>query len=277
MIFILTALLCLVLSFDVAAQRRSLVTETAATVPEGHALFEFGVEFLQDSVFRLSGLKGDLTRVGVYGLRIGAGKRIEVQMLGSFQELLNIEERFPAPHSSILNFAGNSTSAWGDLTMGTKLRLLDERPGAPALATRFAVQLPNTSNESGLGNDETNFFSSLIFEKHFLGKLRLITNLGLALLGDPVDAAAQDDLFSYGFGLIYSVNPQVSVISDTYGRLGPGGIGTEEQSRLRLGAQIQGGGLYWDVGALVGFRDTDPSYGLIIGISKQFRMPFFDH
>ena len=273
MIFILIAFLSIVLSFDVSAQRRPLVTETAETVPEGHALFEVGVEFLQDSVFRLSGLKGDLTRVGVAGLRIGAGKRIEVQMLGSFQDLLNIEERFPGPHSSILNFAGNSTSAWGDLTMGTKLRILDERSGTPALATRFAVQLPNTSNESGLGNDETNFFSSLIFEKS-LGKLRLISNLGLALLGDPVDAAAQDDLFSYGFGLIYSVNPQISVIGDTYGRLGPGGIGTEEQSRLRLGAQIQGGGLYWDIGALVGFRETDPSYGLIIGISKQFRMPF---
>ena len=273
MISVLTALFCLVLSFDVMAQRRPLVTETAETVPEGHALFEFGVEFLQDSTFRLSGLKGDQTRVGVYGLRIGAGKRIEVQILGSFQELLNIEKRFPGPHSSILNFSGNSTSAWGDLTMGTKLRILDERPGAPAFATRFSVQLPNTSNESGLGNDETNFFSSLIVEKS-LGKLRLISNLGLALLGDPVDAAAQDDLFSYGFGLIYSVNPQVRVIADTYGRLGPGGIGTEEQSSLRLGAQIQGGGLYWDVGALVGFRDTDPPYGLIIGISKQFRMPF---
>ena len=273
MILILTTLLCLALSFDVPAQRRPLVTETAETVPEGHALFEFGVDFLQDSVFRLSGLRGDLTRVGVAGLRIGAGKRIEVQMLGSFQELLNIEERFPGPHSSILNFAGNSTSAWGDLTMGTKLRLLDERPGALAVATRFAVQLPNTSNESGLGNDETNFFSSLIFEKS-LGKMRLIGNLGLALLGDPVDAAAQDDLFSDGFGVIYPVRPQMNVIADAYGRVGPGGIGTEEQSRLRLGAQIQGGGFYWDVGALFGFRDTDPSYGLIIGISKQFRMPF---
>ena len=57
MILILTALLCLVLSFEVPAQRRPLVTETAETIPEGHALFEFGVEFLQDSVFRLSGLK----------------------------------------------------------------------------------------------------------------------------------------------------------------------------------------------------------------------------
>ena len=250
-----------------------MVTEPTETVPEGQALFEFGIEFLQDALFRLSGLKGDLTRVGVYGLRIGAGKRIEVQMLGSFQDFLNIEERFHGPTSPILNFSGNSTSTWGDLIMGTKLRMLDERPGAPALATRFAVELPNASNESGLGNDETNFYSSLIVGKT-LGRLRLTTNLGLALLGDPVDAAAQDDLFAYGFALRYSINPRLRVVADTYGRVGPGGIGTEEQSRLRLGAQIQQGGLFWDVGAMVGFRDTDPSYGLIIGISKQFRMPF---
>ncbi|MDA2926905.1 hypothetical protein MYX78_06675 [Acidobacteria bacterium AH-259-G07] len=258
----------------VFSQQRPLVTEHAQTVKRGYLLLDIGVEFLQDAVFPFSGLEGDLTRTGVFGVRMGAGEDVEIQVLGTIQNVLNVENRFMGPNTPRLDFSGNSTSDVGDFSLATKVRLKEENGGWPALGFRFGVELPNASNEDGLGNDETNVFGSLLLQKQF-GKLKFLTNLGVAILGDPVVAGSQDDLFTYGVALIYPVHPQVNLLADAYGRAGAGGVGTEEQSLLRLGSQIKAAGLYWDVALFLGFRDDDPSSGLILGVSKELRFPLF--
>lgn len=254
------------------SQQRPLVTEPVETVKRGYAIIDTGVEFLQGADFPFSGLQGDLTRAGVTSVRIGAGEVVELQILGTVQNFLNVERRFPAPNSHRLKFQGQSTSDFGDLTMATKVKLRNERGKWPALGMRFGMELPNSGNESGLGNDETNAFSSMLLEKDW-GKVRLLGNVGLAILGDPETPGAQDDLYTYGLGLIYKVHQRLNVIGDACGRVGPGGVGTEEQSLLRLGTQIKAGGFYWDVGLLFGFRDTDPSTGLVVGLSKEIKCP----
>ena len=264
---------CLLPWATLLAQQRPLVTEFANTVARGHLRFDIAVEFLQDAKFPFSGLKGDLTRAGVFGIRIGAGENVEIQTLGTIHNILNIESRVLAPNSAQLDFSGNSTNDFGDLIMATKVRMRKESRAGPAVALRFGAELPNASNERGLGNDETNMFSSLILEKQF-GKLRVLTNLGIVILGDPVVAGSQDDLFSYGFALIYPLRSGINLVADAHGRAGPSGIGNEEQTLLRLGSQIQAAGLFWDVALLVGLRDTDPSSGLILGVSKDFDFPF---
>ncbi len=256
----------------VFCQQRPLVTERVETIRRGYLLADVGVDFLQDAVFRLSGLEGDLTRVGVFGIRMGVGEIVELQTLGVLRNTLNVEQRFSAPNRAQLNFSGNSTSDFGDLTFATKVRLSRGRDARPSVGLRFGAQLPNTSNESGLGNDETNAFASLLLEKN-LGKLTLLSNLGIVILGDPVDGGAQDDLFSYGLAALYPVHPRVRIIADAYGRLGSAGIGTEEQSRLRLGTQIVAGSLNWDFALFLGFRDTDPSAGILLGVSKELKLP----
>ncbi len=255
------------------SQQRPLITERAETVKKNYLLFDIGLEFLQDAVFTFSGLEGDLTRVGVVGVRFGAADNVEIQVLGTIQDILSIENRFPAPNTPNLNFSGNSTSDFGDFTMATKVLLKKEQNRWPAISTRFGFQMPNASNQNGLGNDETNFFSSFLLQKQ-LGRLQFFTELGLAVLGDPVSPGAQDDLFTYGFALIHPLHDQVNLVVDAYGRVGAGGIGTEEQSLVRLGTQVKAAGLYWDVALFLGFRDTDPSSGLVVGVSKEFRLPF---
>src|SRR5262245_32209043 len=47
------------------AQQRPLITEDVEIVKPGSARFEFGFDFLQDKNYPLSGLNGDLTRLGV--------------------------------------------------------------------------------------------------------------------------------------------------------------------------------------------------------------------
>jgi len=256
------------------SQQRPLITERAETVKKNYLLFDIGLEFLQDAVFTFSGLEGDLTRIGVVGVRFGAADNVEIQVLGTIQDILSIENRFDAPNTPNLNFSGNSTSDFGDFTMATKVLLKKEQNRWPAISTRFGFQMPNASNQNGLGNDETNFFSSLLLQKRF-GNFQLFTELGVAILGDPVSPGAQDDLFTYGLALMHPLNDQINLVVDTYGRVGAGGIGTEEQSLLRLGTQVKAAGLYWDVALFLGFRHTDPSSGLVMGVSKEFRLPMF--
>lgn len=253
------------------AQQRPLITERAATVDGGDVLVDLGFEFLQDAVFPLSGLEGDLTRVGVLGVRVGVAPRVEFQVLGSFQDFLSVNRRFPAPNSDILDFAGNSTSDVGDFTLATKIRLNDEKLGRPAFAFRFGVDLPNASNESGLGIDETNVFGSILVEKNF-PRLRLMGNAGIVILGDPRNLSSQDDLFTYGAAAVVKASKRLNLLAEVYGRSGQGGIGTEDQTRVRAGVQIVTGRVYWDVAGFWGIEDTDPSSGVIVGISKTFHV-----
>ena len=250
-------------------QQRPLVTESADTVAEKHLRFELGMEVLRDALFPLSGLKGNLTRFGVFGLRYGLGPGAELQLSGVAHNYLSIKQRFPAPHSTLLDISGNSTSDFGDLALGAKVRFLSERETRPAVGFRFAVELPNASNESGLGNDETNAYAAFLISKT-LGKMSFTGNLGLAILGDPLDTASQDDLFTYGLSTTYQISPTLNLAADFYGREGPGGIGTEEQTRLRAGVQIKARSFVWDAGLFAGFRSTDPSWGLVLGISREF-------
>lgn len=264
---------CVFSSFLCFSQQRPLVTERARTVEEGHLLFDVGFDFLQDAVFPLSGLKGDLTNAAVIGTRFGMGSRVEVQMLWTVRQFLNINERFDAPGSGDLNIPGNSTSDFGNLNLATKVKLVSLQQGSLVIASRFGVELPNTSNQKGLGTDETNFFTHLLVEKR-LSRVDLIGNLGLAILGDPVDAGAQDDLLTYGFAVIAEATPRLNVLAEINGRTGPGGIGTEEQSRIRAGIQFEAGGVTWDLAGFWGLEDTDPNTGIIVGLSKTFKLPF---
>lgn len=248
------------------AQIRPLLTEPPETLAPGRIGLEVGFEFLQDVTNRLSGLEGDLTRFGVLGARWGAADRVEIQAFWTAVQFLNVDRRFEAPNTPIVDFAGNSTSATGNLFLATKLKLAGEQGRRPALGFRFGVELPNTKSESGIGVDETNFHSAVLMAKHF-GELELLGNLGLSILGDPVSAGSQDDLLSYGLALIYPASGDLEVVADWNGRAGPGGIGTEEQSLVRLGLRTRTGGLVWDGAVQFGLRKTDPQTGIVLGLS----------
>ena len=263
-------LLLLIFPFGpLLGQQRPLITERAETIEKGHILLDLGFEFLQNAVYPLSGLQGDLSRVGVIGFRYGVAENVEIAIVGSLQDFLNINSRFPAPNSGRLDFSGDSTSDFGDFTLASKVRLLAEKPGIPGLSLRLAVELPNTSNESGLGIDETNVYTTLLFQKS-VGTLTVLGNAGAAILGDPLEGGSQDDLFTYGVAGLIAAHPKLNLLAEVYGRTGPGGVGTEDQSRMRAGVQIKAGGVYWDIAGFWGLEDTDPDSGLILGFSKEF-------
>ena len=255
-------------SFPVQAQERPLLTDVPELVGLGAVRLDFGVSFLHRQRYSLSGLEGDLMRLGESSLRLGVGEFAEFQISGVFRDFLAVTRRTPALIPPA--FAGDSTSDFGDLTLGTKLKLVGETGNRPAVSFKFAVQLPNASNESGLGTDETEFYAGILVAKR-ISRARIVGDLGLAILGSAVQPNSQSDLLTYGFGLIAPVHPKLELVGEIHGRQGPHRPGNESLSHIRAGARFPAAGLLWDVAAIAGLKHFDPAYGLTVGVTYEFQ------
>lgn len=255
------------------AQQRPFVTEDPLTVGSGQILLESGVDWAGDVTFPLSGLRGDLVTGPTLGISIGVGAIAEIQVDGSFYRRLTIKERVPAPFSSMLSFTGDTTSSVDDFVIATKLRLLNEGPGRPAIGLRFATRLPNASNESGLGQDTTDFYTSFLLGKT-VRSLRLVANAGVAIVGDPTVAARQEDLLTFGLSLARALGGGVEVVAEYNGRLnysaGTPALGTESRGVARAGVRYTHGPVRLDAAALVGATSLDLGLGATAGLTWVF-------
>jgi hypothetical protein len=258
---------------DLAAQQRPLQTADPSILDPGKVLFQFGFDFLQNAKYPLSGLRGDLTSLGVAGVYVGLGEIVEFQVQGTAYNFLSINERSATPLHLRLNAAGSATTDFGDLIFSTKILLVSEKEGFPSLAFRPSVQLPNASAAKGLGLDSTQFFGTLIAGKH-LGRLDMFANLGLGILSNPIQAGVQNDVLIYGLGGIYPFSPKVSLAGEVFGHWSTRNVallGTESQSQFRLGLQIRGAGLRWDLAGIAGLAQNSPHSGITFGVSKEFQ------
>jgi len=238
-------------------------------VKTGRVHAEFGIEFLQGQRYSLSGLEGDLTRLGVSRIHVGVGEYAEFQISGVIQDVLSVSRRTPAVLTP--SFAGDSTNDFGDLILGAKLKLVGENGRRPAIAFKFAVELPNAKHDSGLGMDETEFYSSLLFSK-LLGRTRVMADIGFAILGNPIFNGRQTDPLTYGVAAIVPVTARINLVGEVNGRQGPPRrLGNENLSQIRAGMQVWTGGIRWDVGAVAGLREFDPDSGLTVGVTYEFQ------
>ncbi len=196
--FVTGLVFSLALAAPAAAQQRPLVTEDPETIGSGLILFEGGFDLGQEIFYPVSGLEGDLLRLPTLGLSFGLSSIAELQIDGGFYNRLNVTDRIPAPLSGMLDFTGDSTSDVEDIVVATKVRLLSETAGRPAIGLRFATKLPNASNENGIGLDTTDFYATLLIGKT-VQSIRLVGNAGLGILGDPTRGDRQGDVFQYRF------------------------------------------------------------------------------
>ncbi len=261
------------------AQQRPLVTEDPLTVGGGQILIETGVDWARGITFPASGLRGDLVSGPTVGISVGVGPIAEIQIDGSFYRQLTITERIPAPLSGVLSFTGNTTSAVDDFVIATKLRLLNEGPGRPAIGLRFATRLPNASNESGLGQDTTDFFASFLMGKT-VKSLRIVGNAGVAIVGDPTVAARQEDLLTFGMSLARAVVGGLELVTEYHGRMNLAASspvpGTENRGVARAGLRFTRGPVRLDAAVLVGATSSDLDLGATAGLTwvfTAFRMP----
>ena len=257
-----------------AAQQRPLVTEDPRTVGGGQILVETGVDWMRAVAFPVSGLRGDLVSGPTIGISVGVGPIAEIQIDGSPYRQLSITERRPAPLSPILKVDGTTTSAVDDVVIATKLRLLNERGGRPSVGLRFATRLPNASNESGLGQDTTDFYMSVLVGKT-IGRVRWVGNAGLAIVGDPIVAARQEDLLTVGMSLAAALGRGFEVVTEYNGRMNLAASspvpGTENRGVARAGLRVTRGALRLDAAALFGATSTDLDLGATAGLTWTFR------
>jgi len=257
-----------------AAQQRPLVTEDPRTVGGGQILVETGVDWMRAVAFPVSGLRGDLVSGPTIGISVGVGPIAEIQIDGSPYRQLSITERHPAPLSPILKVDGTTTSAVDDVVIATKLRLLNEHGARPSLGLRFATRLPNASNESGLGQDTTDFYMSVLVGKT-IGRVRWVGNAGLAIVGDPIVAARQEDLLTVGMSLAAALGRGFEVVTEYNGRMNLAASspvpGTENRGVARAGLRVTRGALRLDAAALFGATSTDLDLGATAGLTWTFR------
>jgi hypothetical protein len=156
--------------------------------------------------------------------------------------------------------------------LATKIKLAREKGVRPALAFKFAVELPNAKHDSGLGNDETQFYASILLSKR-LGPTRFLGNIGLAILGNPVYNGRQTDVLTYGAAVLLPLTPKLNLVGEINGRKGPSPerVGNEDQSQVRAGIQLQALGLRWDLGGIAGLKSYDPDSGISCGVTYVFK------
>jgi hypothetical protein len=250
-------------------QQRPLRTDDAEILKTGSVRADFGVEFLQRQRYSLSGLEGDLTRLGVSSIHVGVGEYAEFQISGTAQEILSVSNRTTPAIAP--DFKGNSTSDFGDLILASKLKLADERKHSPAIAFKFGVELPNAKHVSGLGTNQTEFYSSILLKKHF-GQSQILADIGFAILGSPVLMGRQADPLTYGIAGIVPIYHKISLVAEINGRQGPPNrLGNENKSQVRAGLQFWTGKIRWDLAGVAGLMRFDPKSGVIVGASYEFQ------
>jgi hypothetical protein len=265
----------LVASFvsSVQAQQRPLLTEDVDIIPPGTIRIEAGLDFLQDARFPVSGITGDLTRVGVIGINFGMGPNVEFQIEGVAQNVLSINSRGPSAIPLNLLPGANSSNDTGDFTLSAKFKLRNETRRGPSLGFRFGVQLPNSSQGTGIGLNQTNAFGSLLIGKKFGrdGRLNTFGNVGIAILTAPTELFSQNDVITYGLAGIYHINRQFAIAAEVNGRAntrpGNGPLGTESQSEARLGMQIRASGLRFDFAGIKGLTSFTHNSGFTVGVT----------
>ncbi len=261
------------LSVAVGAQQRPLITEDVDTVKPGAMRVDFGFDFIQNREFGLSGLQGDLTRVGVVSLTFGLSPNVEFEIGGVMQNYLSVNRQARlAPFPLRLSTGTNSTHDTGDFYLATKFKLRRESKRAPAFGFRFGAEMPNSNEVRGIGINQTNFFATVLTGKHFGKKLYVYGNLGLGILTAPLDRFTQNDVLLYGLAATYGVNENLTLVGEVNGRRSTRGIvprGTESDGAARFGARIKAGGLLWDIAGMRGLHNLSERSGVTFGITYQ--------
>jgi len=265
-------------SIAASAQQRPLLTDDVDIIPQGAIDIAAGVDFLQNAKFPLSGLKGDLTRVGDIRIRTGFASNVELQIEGTLQNFLAINSQI-TPSPVPLTVSGNSTNDFDDFTVSTKIKLLNESRSLPAVGIKLGFQMPNSDQAKGIGTNQINIFTKFLVGKKF-GKranrtplANIYGNIGLAIMTAPIERFTQNDVLLYGLAGIFRVSDHLNLVGEVNGRAntrsGVAPLGTESVGQFRIGSQIKASGLRFDTAAVFGLTRFSPRTGIVFGVTYQ--------
>jgi len=255
------------------AQQRPLVTEDPEPIGAGRVLIEGGFDLAHDYQNPVSGLKGNLISVPTIGISIGLSSIAELQIDGGVYNSLSITSRNPnAPLASLLTVTGDSTHDVSNSVIATKVRILSETASRPAIGIRFAMKLPNASNEKGIDLDTTDTSGLLLIAKT-VQSIRVGGNLGAAILTNPTSGVGQNDVLLYGVSFARAVTQEVELVGELNGRASTRNNpfpGTESRGILKIGGRYTHGPVRVDAGVFVGMTTIDPTVGFTAGFTYVF-------
>jgi len=256
-----------------AAQQRPLDTQDPETIGAGRVLIEGGISGAHGITYPLSGLTGDLWQLPVLGVNVGVSSIADVQITGGPYNSLSITSRQPAPLAGLVTATGDSTHAVQDIALGAKIRLAGETAQRPSFGFRFATRLPNSKHRSGIGQNTTDFGASLLVGKT-VQSVRVVGNIGYVIMSEPLDAAKQNDVLTYGLSFARALTQRAEIVAELNGwastRNGVAPIGTESRGLLKFGGRFTQGPVRLDAGVFVGLHDIDPSIGFTTGVTYVF-------
>ena len=257
-------------------QARPLITEDVEIIRPGTIRLQAGIGFQQDQDFSISGLNGDITKVGEIGIRIGLSPNVEMQIDGTVQQFLSINGSFRDSIVPLeLGAKSSDSQDVGDFTISAKIKVRNESKRLPALGLRFGFELPNTDQARGIGQNSTNVFADILIAKTVAG-VRLFGSVGIGILESPAQTFAQNDVLRYGVAFRYPVTPRFRVVGEVNGRHSTRSapIGTEDRAEARVGVQFDAGGLKWDAAGTFGLTRWSPQTGLVFGVTYDIKDGF---
>ena len=137
----------------------SLLIEDPETIGAGRLLIEAGFDYGRGVAYLASGLEGNLLRVPLVGVSIG---QLDCRDPDRWRLVQPARHHRARAGTACEHADGHGRFDVG--CRGPRDRHEDSCRGGtasrPAFGVRFAIKLPNASNESGLGLDTTDFFAS---------------------------------------------------------------------------------------------------------------------
>ena len=269
--FLVTLLASAAVDVTVAsAQSRPLPVESVNGPGAGNVTLAIGFDVAHDVRYTLSGLEGDLWRVGLIRVDVGLSAIADFELSGGLRDHLAITSQQPAVLSDLLRLSNPSaTGAFDDAVVGTKVRLTAEDAERPGISIRFATRLPNAKHPSGLGQNSMDFYSSLIIEKSY-ANTSVIANIGWGSLGDPLRGNRHVASLLYSVAAQRPVSRAVAIVAGVDGRTGPLESGLEARAIGRSGLRWHRAAIQIDAAATYGLTPRDGTIGAALTAAYTF-------
>jgi hypothetical protein len=157
---------------------------------------------------------------------------------------------------------------WGDLSVSTRILLLQEEQARPAIGIRSTVKLPNTSfHPVRLGTNETDYSICLLLTKHF-SQVETRLNAAFTILGDPLSKDSQNDVYAFSAAGIAHMESWLRFFLEWHGFTGY----KEDDDKLvvRAGTSLSFAGAEWHAFGSVRVLGNNRDFGTAFDSSQNW-------
>lgn len=272
------ALLAVLVGLLAPVERSQAQQRRGAAVPyapdaAGELLVGLGGALEEGSAFPLSGLRGDLARLGTLTVSYSFAPGAVFRLHGDVLRVLSVERRGESAVPLEEGVEDGTTHDAGDFRLSTLFRLFGEPEGLSA-GLHLAVKLPNSDESAGIGLNTTDVFASA-FGSWGRGAWRVNGDLGVGILEAPLEPFVQDDVLTYAGEVLFRPEGwDVRLSAAVEGRANTRQAvprGNEDRGRAGLTMELLEGPWRADLGLRHGYARNSPDWSVVAGVARAFR------